>query len=117
MRSPDRRAAAISDPVSRRSAVASRHLVTTWPRRTRSAIAGGITGIVIAVVIAGRALAESPVPSSAVSGDPRSSGQGPGLVGDPAGAIAAVLLVAAVALVLTLLYVRATGGPGQPSGR
>ena len=55
-------------------------------------------------------LAASPSPSEALSGDPRSSGQGPGLVGDPAGAIAGVLLVAAAALALTLLYVRATGG-------
>lgn len=85
--------------------------------RARAGAAGVAGGIVTAVAAAGRALAQSPTPSNVVSGDPRSSGQGPGLVGDPGGAIAAVLLVAALALVLTLLYVRATGGPGRrPTG-
>lgn len=54
-------------------------------------------------------LAASPSPSAAV-GDPRSSGQGPGLVGDPLLAIALVLLIGVVTLVGTLAYVRATGG-------
>lgn len=57
----------------------------------------------------GTALAASPSPPGQ-GGDPRSSGQGPGLVGDP---LFAVLVVAAIglgALVLTLAYVRITGG-------
>jgi len=41
---------------------------------------------------------------------PRSPGQGPGLVGDPAFAILAVALIAAGAIVATLVYVRLTGG-------
>ena len=56
-------------------------------------------------------LAESPTPSSAAGGDPRSAGQGPGLVGDPLMAIAIVVLIGVVALGATLLYLRATGGP------
>jgi hypothetical protein len=41
-------------------------------------------------------------------GDPRSSGQGPGLVGDPVFAIAVVLAIGLGALALTLVYVRMT---------
>ena len=55
-------------------------------------------------------LAASPEPSSAAAGDPRSSGQGPGLVGDPVTAIAVVAVIAVATLLATLLYVRATGG-------
>ena len=77
---------------------------------------------VVAVIVAGlssaaTALAASPSPSDAISGDPRSSGQGPGLVGNPAAAILLVVVVAVVAVGLTLLYVRATGGPGKRNTR
>ena len=56
------------------------------------------------------ALAASPGATAASGGDPRSSGQGPGLVGEPLLAIAGVLAIGIAAVVLTLLYVRATGG-------
>lgn len=56
-------------------------------------------------------LAESPTPTSAAGGDPRSAGQGPGLVGDPLLAILVVVAIGVASLVATLLYVRATGGP------
>jgi hypothetical protein len=59
-------------------------------------------------------LAESPTPTSAAGGDPRSAGQGPGLVGDPLLAIGLVVLIGIVALVGTFAYVRATGGPRRP---
>ena len=49
--------------------------------------------------------------AAATGGDPRSSGQGPGLVGDPLVAIALVVAIGLLALGATLLYVRATGGP------
>lgn len=56
-----------------------------------------------------------PAPSgpgpSALAGDTRSSGGGPGLVGTPGLAIAGVLLLGLVAASATLLYVRLTGGP------
>ncbi len=55
------------------------------------------------------ALGAEPTPSP-LGGDPRSSGEGPGLVGDPLVAIAAVALIALVAVVGTTLWVRATGG-------
>jgi len=59
-------------------------------------------------------LAGSPSPSALPGGDPRSAGQGPGLVGDPVLAILVVALIALLSLVATLAYVRATGGPRHP---
>ncbi len=49
-------------------------------------------------------------PSPEIGGDPRSSGQGPGLVGAPGLAIVAVLAIGVGALLVTLAYVRLTGG-------
>jgi hypothetical protein len=54
------------------------------------------------------ALAASPSPTAATAGDPRSSGQGPGLVGDPAMALLAVLAIGVAAVLVTLAYVRVT---------
>jgi hypothetical protein len=62
------------------------------------------------LALAGAALGASPSPTGAGGGDPRSSGQGPGLVGDPLAAIVVVALVAFASLAVTLLYVRLTGG-------
>ena len=58
----------------------------------------------------GTALAASPSPTAASGGDPRSSGQGPGLVGDPLMAIAIVISVGLIAVLVTTVYVRLTGG-------
>ncbi len=78
----------------------------------------GAVAITITLVGAGAALAGSPSPAGAAGGDPRSSGEGPGLVGDPMMAIALVGAIALASLVLTLLYVRMTGGAGGTgSGR
>ena len=52
-------------------------------------------------------LAASPSPEPAV-GDPRSSGQGPGLVGDPGFALLAVVAIGAGTVAATLIYVRLT---------
>lgn len=57
---------------------------------------------------AGVALAASPSPTAAAGGDPRSSGQGPGLVGDPLWAIVIVGAIAVLSLLATVVYVRAT---------
>ena len=54
------------------------------------------------------ALGAEPGASPEIGGDPRSPGQGPGLVGDPLFAIGAVVLVAVTSIVLTLAYVRVT---------
>lgn len=54
-------------------------------------------------------LGASPSPSAGAGGDPRSSGQGPGLVGDPLFALLVVVAIGVGALILTLAYVRLTG--------
>jgi len=64
----------------------------------------------IAGAVTGSALAASPTPTAVVGGDPRSSGQGPGLVGDPLTAIVLVFLIGIGAAVGTAAYVRMTGG-------
>jgi hypothetical protein len=42
------------------------------------------------------------------AGDPRSSGQGPGLVGNPGWALAIVVVIGVTTLLVTLAYVRVT---------
>lgn len=64
----------------------------------------------LALALAAPVLAASPSPSGAIGGDPRSSGQGPGLMGDPAFAILAVIVIGVIATVGTLAYVKLTGG-------
>ena len=63
------------------------------------------------------ALAASVEPSVATGGDPRSNGQGPGLVGTPGLAIVGVVMIAIVAIVVTTLYVRLTAPPRDPDQR
>ena len=77
-------------------------------RGTVIAIGGGIVAIAW-FALAAPGLAASPSPSPGIGGDPRSSGQGPGLVGDPLVALLAVLAIGIGALVLTLAYIRFTG--------
>ena len=61
-------------------------------------------------------LAASATPSEATGGDPRSNGQGPGLVGTPGLAIIGVVVIGLAAVVATTIYVRLTG-PGEPANR
>ena len=67
-------------------------------------------------------LAASPEPSIAAGGDPRSNGEGPGLVGTPGLAIAGVAAIAILAIIVTTVYVRLTtparadGGPRSSAG-
>lgn len=83
-----------------------------WPERpaARSAFAAALL-LLEGVLLPAAALAASPTPDAV--GDPRSSGQGPGLVGDPLAALLIVVAIALLALIATLVYVRATGGPGR----
>jgi hypothetical protein len=75
---------------------------------TRAAL---VSLLLVLLLAPGAALGASPDPTLAAVGDPRSTGSGPGLVGDPLGAILGVSAVGGVALVLTLLYVRVTDRP------
>ena len=71
------------------------------------AVAAILAVAALLLALPGAALGASPTPTPGL-GDPRSSGQGPGLVGDP---LTAVLVVAAIAVVtvgITLAYVRMT---------
>ncbi|MEP6639953.1 MAG: hypothetical protein ABJC39_11430 [Chloroflexota bacterium] len=55
--------------------------------------------------------AASPSPKP-LAGDPRSSGQGPGLVGDPAVALLIVVAIGLGSVVATLAYLRLTADRG-----
>jgi hypothetical protein len=81
------------------------------------AIAGALAPALIPIApwldgLVGVALAASPEPSAATGGDPRSNGQGPGLVGTPGLAILGVATIAILAVVATTVYVRLTT-PGR----
>ena len=83
-----------------------------------AALAGGLVLLTVGLAwallgaVTATALAASPstAATAASGGDPRISGQGPGLVGEPLLAIGGVVAIGLAALLLTLLYVRATGG-------
>lgn len=73
--------------------------------------------VLLAVVLlapAATAFAASPAPSTIAGGDPRSAGEGPGLVGTPVVAIGIVFGLGIAAAAVTLAYVRLTGGPRKP---
>lgn len=78
------------------------------PRLRGAAVAAAAVATAAWLALAMRVLAASPAPTAGAGGDPRSSGQGPGLVGDPLVAVLAVVAIGVAALVLTLLYVRVT---------
>jgi len=86
--------------------------VATAPRvrAVRAVLHAAPPAVVAWLLAVGIAMAASPSPTQGPVGDPRSSGSGPGLVGDPLFAIGIVVLIAVVSLVATLAYVRATGG-------
>jgi hypothetical protein len=84
---------------------------------TRARAAAERGGAVVAAVVAwllcaSAALAASPSPDP-IGGDPRSSGQGPGLVGDPLFALLAVVAIGVGSVIATLIYVRLTARRGS----
>ena len=70
-------------------------------------VAGWLVGDVATV------LAASPDPSQRPGSDTRSSGQGPGLVGDPLLAVLAMLAIAALSVLASLAYVRLTASRSE----
>ena len=92
-------------------------------RSWRSSSALGVLRFGLALIVlaaaaafAPLAMASSPDPTSAAVGDPRSSGQGPGLVGDPAAAVALVVLIGAASVAITVTYLRFTGRSAAARG-
>ena len=69
------------------------------------------TALIAWLAWASATLAASPSPEP-IGGDPRSSGQGPGLVGDPLFALLAVVAIAIASVIATLVYVRLTARRG-----
>jgi hypothetical protein len=80
------------------------------PRVVVGSLTAGVAGQVLLALPVG-VLAASPTPEA--GGDPRSAGEGPGLVGDPLMAILVVVVVGVLAVAATLVWIRATGGPGR----
>lgn len=66
---------------------------------------------------AATALAASPDPTQRPGSDTRSSGSGPGIVGEPVLAVLGVLGVAGASLLASLVYVRLTGGRSRRDWR
>src|SRR3954470_15089202 len=87
-------------------------------------VAALLVGIALAGAVPALVAAAGPTPTPGTAGDPRSSGAGPRLVGDPLWAVGIVVAIAVLTLLATLLYVRATAGrtpggdhEGRPTGR
>ncbi|HEY3335593.1 MAG TPA: hypothetical protein VGK16_10210 [Candidatus Limnocylindrales bacterium] len=87
-------------------------------RSSRPGVAGALASAAgIVLLLPAVAVAASPSPTAAAGGDPRSSGQGPGLVGDPLWAIVIVAVIALLSILATIAYVRATHGRGDVPDR
>ena len=71
---------------------------------------------VVALPAIARAADPSESPGGA-AGDPRSAGEGPGLVGNPVWALAIVLVIGITTLVVTLAYVRVTNSRERSADR
>jgi hypothetical protein len=86
-----------------------------WPLVLAATMVAGVVLVAVGLLwailgaLTAETLAASPSPSGGTVGDPRSSGQGPGLVGDPLFALLVVVAIGLGALVLTLGYIRLTG--------
>jgi hypothetical protein len=89
---------------------------STRPRLAAACFLAGTALLVVGLAWAGLGAVMSAVvpiaraasPSPGTGGDPRSSGEGPGLVGEPLVALLVVAGIAILAVVLTTLYVRVT---------
>jgi hypothetical protein len=73
-----------------------------------------LVALALLLILSTVAFAATPVPTTVAGGDPRSAGEGPGLVGTPVVAIALVFGLGITAAAVTLAYVRLTEGPRKP---
>jgi hypothetical protein len=85
------------------------HRPAVGRRRARVPVLALVACVAVCALGGPAALAADPTASPAV-GDPRSPGVGPGFVGEPVLAIAAVVLIGLLALLATLAWVRMTDG-------
>ena len=81
--------------------------------RALATASASASAIIAWLALAMTALAASPAPTAGSGGDPRSSGQGPGLVGDPVFALLAVVGIGLASFTVTFLYVRLTARRGS----
>ena len=81
-------------------------------RRVLAAVGAGAVALAAWLATAALALAATPTPA-AEAGDPRSSGQGPGLVGDPLFAVLAVVVIGLTAVLVTTAWIRLTARRGS----
>ena len=80
----------------------------------RLVASAGATALALAAWLATAALAFAATPTPAgEAGDPRSAGQGPGLVGDPLFAILAVVVIGLTAVLVTTAWIRVTARRGS----
>lgn len=83
-------------------------------RRLRGAFALAM-GWLLATALPALVLAADPSPTpGGEAGDPRSGGQGPGLVGNPGLALAIVAVIGVTTVLVTLAYVRVTAHRSPP---
>jgi hypothetical protein len=80
--------------------------------RCRMGAIAAIQAIVAWLAVAAVALAATPTPAGE-AGDPRSAGQGPGLVGDPLFAILAVVVIGLTTVLVTTAWIRLTARRGS----
>jgi hypothetical protein len=99
---------------SRAPAIRGRGPVAGSPGIVAAAVASAVLYVAASLSRPALVLAASPTPPPGGVGDPRSVGQGPGLVGDPLAAILVVVAIATLTIAATLLYVRLTGGRRTP---
>lgn len=92
--------------------------VIRWRARPRIDIARAsrvvASLLIVPLVVPVAVSAASPAPSMPIGGDPRSSGQGPGFIGDAPTAIAATFAIGAGAALVTYVYIRVTGKRRSP---
>lgn len=85
-------------------------------RAGRARALSAALALVLLLATIAPAFAAEPASTPGTGGDPRSPGEGPGLVGDPGFAIGVVVLVGLLSVGLTLAYVRLTT-PARRDGR
>jgi hypothetical protein len=99
---------------------------TTRPRVVVACFATGAALLAVGLAWAGLGVlmnavvpvARAASPSPAAGGDPRSSGEGPGLVGEPGLALLVVAIIAVLAIAATMAYVWLTNPrPGRSGSR